>query len=200
MPRAKALASTDGGATEAGPYRVVLADPPWRYDNTSARRYAARHYDGDLTVAQIAALPIGDLAAKDAALFLWVTMAHLPDAFAVMEAWGFTYRTTAFTWVKLNRDGTPFMGLGNYTRANAELCLLGLRGKPKRQARDVQQIVLACRREHSRKPDQVYERIMRLFDGPYIELFSRQAWPGWATYGNQTTKFPAQPFLFKEAM
>lgn len=196
-----------------GNYRIILADPPWRFDHTVGRgaivsmqsgrelpprRIAARHYAGTLSIAEICALPVRDLADKNAALFLWVTMAHLPNAFAVMEAWGFHYRTTAFTWVKLNRNGTPFMGVGNYTRANAELCLLGLRGQPKRVARDVPQALLSRRRQHSRKPDEQYDRIMRLFDGPYLELFARQQWPGWDVWGNQTGLFPAQPFLFNE--
>ena len=193
-----------------GQYRVILADPPWAYENTHSRaavrdvatlrhddlpprRMAARHYSGVLTVSQVAALPVRELASRDAALFLWVTMIHLPDAAAVMEAWGFHYRTAAFSWVKLNADGTPFKGLGNYTRANAELCLLGLRGKPKRKARDVSQIILSRRRQHSRKPDEQYERIMRLFDGPYCELFARQQWPGWQTaFSNQERLFLQQ--------
>jgi N6-adenosine-specific RNA methylase IME4 len=197
-----------------GEYRVILADPPWAFEQTVGqgaianlaqahaagvlppRRNAARHYHGVLSVDEICALPVQHYAAKDAVLFMWVTMLHLPDAFRVIEAWGFRYRTTAFTWVKLNADGRPFLGLGNYTRANAELCLLGLRGQPKRQDRTISQIIMTRRREHSRKPDEQYERIMRLFDGPYLELFARQAWPGWDVWGNEAGKFPAQPFLF----
>jgi len=203
MPRAKALASTNGGgATEAGPYRVVLADPPWEYtawNPKTAQRYVGNQYP-TMTHDAIEALPISDLAADDCALFLWATMPCLPQALSVMQAWGFTFKTTAFTWVKTNRDGTPYMGMGFYTRSNAELCLLGTRGHPKALAHDVRQVIMTPRREHSRKPDEIYGRIERLFAGPFIEVFARQAWPGWATYGNETTKFPAQPFLFKEAM
>ncbi len=178
-------------------YPVILADPPWHMDCTP-RVAAAKHYHGTMCVDEICALPIRAQAEKNAALFLWVPMGNMPEAFDVMRAWGFAYRGCAFTWVKINKSGSPFMGLGNYTRNNAELCLLGVRGSMPRKARNVSQILLAGRREHSRKPDQQYGRIMRLFDGPYLELFARQQWPGWDVWGNQTSLFPAQPFLFDE--
>lgn len=187
-----------------GQYRVILADPPWQYHAHHAvkpgQRVAEMHYR-TVSSASLLMLPVADMAAKDAALFLWATMPCLPEAMTLMEAWGFTYKTAAFAWVKVRIDGQPIRnGLGHYTRSNAELCLLGLRGKPKRKARDVSQIILSRRRQHSRKPDEQYERIMRLFDGPYLEMFSRQQWPGWDTYGNQTDRFPAQPFLLPESM
>lgn len=129
------------------------------------------------------ALPVASIAADDCVLFLWATYPNLPDAFRVIDSWGFTYKTVAFTWIKTNKDGTPFMGLGYWTRANAEVCLLATRGRPKRKARDVPQVIISRRREHSRKPDEQYEHIMRLVDGPYIELFARYPWPGWAGWG-----------------
>jgi site-specific DNA-methyltransferase (adenine-specific) len=201
----------------SGQYRVILADPPWAFEKTvgqgailpdrSARsaypggRYdAGRHYDGVLTIDQICGLPIGEMAAKDAILLMWTTMLHLPHAEHVMRAWGFRYRTCGFTWIKLYGNGKPVLGLGNYTRANAELCLLGLRGHPKRKANNVSQVIMSKRRQHSRKPDEQYDRIMRLFDGPYLELFARQRWPGWDVWGNQTDLFPAQTFLLPEHM
>jgi len=198
MPRAKALASTDGGATEAGQYHVILADPPWEYKQRVAK--IRKHYSL-MPQEAISALPVGALAAPDCALFLWATMPTLPDAFAVMQAWGFTYKSVAFTWVKLNADGSPFLGLGSVTRSNAELCLFGYRGRPKVNHNHMSSVLMTRRRQHSRKPDEVYDRIMALFDGPFIELFARQQWPGWETaYSNQSGKFLAQPFLFKEAM
>lgn len=191
----------------AGRYRVILTDPAWLYtisqgdhrwgEGVGGKRI--RHYDG-LSVERMMALPIADIAAPDCALLMWATMPLLPDALRLMAAWGFTYKTTAFTWVKLNRDGSPFLGMGHYTRANTELCLLGTRGSPRRKARNVPQVILSRRREHSRKPDQQYDRIMSLFDGPYCECFARQQWPGWDTaFSDQSHKFLAQPFLFGEA-
>lgn len=197
----------------SGQYHVILADPPWSYQVWSkpkrlmkqdgsrldGKRVATAYY-ATLTPDQITALPIADFAARDCALLLWATMPCLPEAMAVMSAWGFRYVTVAFTWVKTYRtSGKPVIGLGHYTRGNAELCLLGMRGTVRRKAADVSQIIQAPRREHSRKPDEQYDRIMRLFDGPYLECFARQQWPGWDTaFSNQAGKFPAQTFLMGE--
>ena len=192
----------------SGQYRVILADPPWQYraftPGTKTKRIGrvnvspvAVQYD-TLTVPQLGALPVSDLAEEDAALFLWATPPCLVEAIDLIRAWGFTYRTVAFNWVKLTRSGKPCIGLGHYTRANAEMCLLGIRGAMPVKDRAVRQVILSSRREHSRKPDEQYERIMRLFDGPYLELFARQQWPGWDVWGDQAGKFPAQPFLFGE--
>lgn len=169
-------------------FGAILADCPWRYSvwrrDTGKGRTADLHYQ-TMQLADIMALPVARLAARDCVLFLWATMPMLPEALAVMEAWGFSFKTVAFSWMKTNRrSGTLFTGLGYWTRSNAELCLLGLRGKPKRKARDVKQAILAPLREHSRKPDEVRERIERLVDGPYIELFARQRRAGWYTWGN----------------
>ena len=193
-------------AHPTGKHHVMLADPPWLYNISAGdHRWGGkgkrriRHYNG-MTQREMLALPMRDLAAQDAALFMWATMPTLPDAMELMSAWGFTYKTVAFTWVKLNRNGAPYMGMGHYTRANAELCLLGLRGKMTRKARNVSQAMLLPRREHSRKPDEQYERIMRLFDGPYLEMFARQRWPGWDVWGNQTDLFPVQVPLLSDAV
>lgn len=192
-------------------YRVILADPPWQYRTFKPgamtqhprRKHpapAAVQY-ATLTTDALRSLPVADMADKNAALFLWATMPCLPEALALVEAWGFQYRTVAFTWVKMTRAGGYIKGLGHYTMPNAELCLLGIRGSMPRQAADVPQIIATARRQHSRKPDEQYARIMRLFSGPYVEMFCRQQWPGWATaFSNQATRFPAQPFLFGEAL
>jgi N6-adenosine-specific RNA methylase IME4 len=117
-------------------------------------------------------------------LFLWATDPSLPQALEVMAAWGFVYKTVAFTWAKTTKDGTGFpIGCGYWTRANPEQCLLATRGRPQRLSRAVPQLVLAPRREHSRKPDQVYERIEALVPGPYLELFAREQRPGWDSRG-----------------
>ena len=113
----------------------------------------------------------------------------------MIEAWGFTYKTCGFCWNKGNTlplfpdDFKDKMGLGYWTRANSEVCLLATRGKPKRLNADVRQIIQAPLREHSRKPDEVYSKIERLVDGPYLELFARQQWPGWDVWGNEVGKF-----------
>jgi N6-adenosine-specific RNA methylase IME4 len=169
-------------------YPVILCDPPWAYhcyDDSDAAHGAARSHYHTMPTKQIAALSIADLAAKDCALFLWTTDPLIPEALQVMDAWGFRFVTVAFYWVKLNKDGSPWFGLGHYTRGNPEQCLLGLRGRPARQAKDVAKLIMSGRREHSRKPDEQYGRIMRLYDGPYLELFARHRWPGWDVWGNE---------------
>ena len=140
-----------------------------------------------MSIADICALPVHTLAAPDCVLFLWVTFPILPDAFKVIETWGFSYKSVAFVWVKPNKNKEGwFYGMGNWTRANAEICLLATKGTPKREARNVQQIISEPRREHSRKPDVTRERIIHLCgDLPRVELFAREALPGWAVWGNE---------------
>lgn len=168
-------------------YGAILADPPWPYDNQQSHNPARGGYTyPSMTLDEIKALPIRDLAAKDCALFLWATMPKLREALEVIEAWGFRYTSCAFVWVKLNpKSGGIYSGLGYWTNGNAELCLLAKRGAPKRLARDVKQIVLAPRGRHSEKPSEVRMRIERLVDGPYLELFARQRHPGWDCWGNE---------------
>ena len=163
-------------------YGVIYADPPWSFRNWSAKgtgRNAISHYDC-LDFPALAALPIADLAADDCALFLWATDPLLPRAFELLRAWGLEYKTVGFYWVKQNTKGdTFFTGLGYWTRANPEQCLLATRGNPRRRAKDVRRLVVEKRREHSRKPDCVRDRIERLVSGPYLELFARETKAGW---------------------
>jgi len=176
-------------------YDIVYADPPWHY----AARRTGTVFGGGVTdkyptmrVPEICALPIADLAADNSVLLIWTTMPYLMETNKVIEAWGFRYVTCAFTWVKTNpRAGTVFRGVGNYTKSNAELCLLGKRGSGiPRVARDIAQTQLHARREHSRKPDEIRSDIVSLFgDRPRIELFARTETPGWAVWGNETDKF-----------
>lgn len=164
--------------SERDGYSAIYADPPWRFATYSAKgkgRSPEAHYDC-MSLDDIKALPVADLAAPDCCLFLWVTNPTLPQALDVMAAWGFTYKTVAFCWIK-----PRFMGLGYWTRANAELCLLGTRGKPKRRSASVRMLVESPRLQHSRKPDEVRAGIERLVTGPYVELFARETAPGWAT-------------------
>ena len=132
-------------------------------------------------------LPVCDIAENDCVLFLWVTYPKLIDCIKTIEKWGFTYKTCAFSWVKKNKKSdTWFWGLGYWTRANNEICLLATKGKPKRVSKGVHQIVDDRIREHSRKPDCVRDRIVELCgDLPRIELFARQRTPGWDVWGNE---------------
>lgn len=177
-------------------YGCILADPPWAFktfnnkSGTTPHRGAEDHY-GVMPTADIAALPIGELAARDCALFMWVVDSHLPDAFKVAEGWGFQFKTRAFTWRKLTSTGVAKIGMGYWTRKQTEMCWLFTKGKPARIGKGVREIIDAPRREHSRKPDEQYERIQALVGGPYLEVFARQQWPGWDVWGNQTGKFKA---------
>ena len=178
-------------------YAAIYADPPWHFKAWSGKgtdRAADNHYP-TMSSDDISALSVAALAADDCALFIWACWPTLPEALAVIEAWGFKYKTCAFCWLKADPyrlfadEFTPFAGMGYWTRANSEVCLLATRGSPKRRNADVRQGIIAPRREHSRKPDEVYDRIERLVDGPYIELFARTRRSGWDVWGNQTDKF-----------
>lgn len=164
-------------------YGAILCDPPWLFKTHSTRgrdRSPDKHYDC-MSIDEMKALKLP--AAADCALFMWVVDAHLVEALGLMSAWGFTYKTIAFIWVK------PVMGLGYWSRKEAECCLFGVRGHPKRLGKGVRQVIRAPRREHSRKPDEIYDRIERLVGGPYLEIFSRTDRPGWDAIGNQTGMF-----------
>lgn len=181
-------------------FAAILIDPPWKYDvyseDTGQGRSAEAHYS-TMEAPDIAAMPVGDLAADDCALFMWATWPCIQQAFAVGTAWGFEYKTCAFTWAKvkkgmaantyacLNDDSNWHMGMGFWTRANSEVCLLFTKGSPKRQNADVRQLIVAAVRKHSQKPDEQYERIERLVKGPYLELFAREKRDGWYSWGNE---------------
>jgi N6-adenosine-specific RNA methylase IME4 len=172
-------------------YKVIYADPPWTFSTYSRKgkgRSAEAYYDC-MTVADIKALPVTQWAADDCVLLLWTTDPLLEKAFEVIRAWGFTYKTVGFYWAKLRQpepsynEGNFFTGLGFWTRANPEPCLLATRGKPHRLSANVRKLVVSPRREHSRKPDEVYARIEALCEGPYLEMFARFSRPGWDRWG-----------------
>lgn len=176
------LPKIDGG------FAVVLADPAWQFTSYGGKHLAptlgAQPYS-TMSLSDLCRLPVADVAAKDCLLFMW-TVSHLQrEAMDVAAAWGFKPVSVAFIWDKGR------MGMGYWTRQEVEICHLFKRGKPRRLARNVRQVIRAPRREHSRKPDEQYERIERLVAGPYLELFARQAWPGWAAWGNESQKFTA---------
>lgn len=192
------------GDLPRGQYAAIAADPPWSYECFSEKgkgRSADQHYV-TMRSPEIERFPFGELAARDAHLFLWITGPclakgmHLP----VMQAWGFTPSALAFVWIKPTRkafaNGNLFlsealfaMGMGHTTRQNAEFVVLGRRGSPRRLSKGVHQLIIQPRREHSRKPNEFYARVERYCTGPYLELFARERRPGWTAWGNETDKF-----------
>lgn len=153
--------------TTENKYDVIYADPPWKYNDTlgGLPKYGAMTY-ATMTETEIHALPIKQLAAKDCVLFLWATMPKLQEALNTIKAWGFTYKTCGFCWVKTNpKSGGIYAGLGRWVQGNAELCLLATRGHPHRVCKNVRQIVQAPRGRHSEKPAEVRNRISRLMGG-----------------------------------
>ena len=170
-------------------YEVVYCDPPWAYRVYSEKgkgRSAENHYP-TMKLEDICALPVAEIAARDSALFMWVTFPNLREAFQVIDAWGFTYKTVAFVCVKQNKKSDSlFMGLGYWTRSNAEICIIATKGHPKRIGRDVHQVIISHIEEHSKKPAETRDRIVNLMgDVPRVELFARQKTLGWDTWGNE---------------
>jgi len=177
-----------------GKFRTFVADPPWRYGNTSTRGAAEDHYP-TMSIEELRDLDVVPSRAADQAhLYLWTTAGHLPDAFKVMEAWGFTYKTY-LVWVK------PQMGMGNYFRVSTELVLFGIRGdmRTEEPARGIKNYFTADRTKHSAKPETFHDIVMKASPGPYLELFSRcsadQMLTGcrcsrcrldWSVWGNQS--------------
>ena len=176
-------------------YNLVYADPAWAFDNWSDKgedRNANQHYP-TMTVDEVAALPVGELASDRCALAMWVTDPLLDRAIDVMKYWGFRFTTVLFTWTKEKPSGAEHIGTGYYTRANPEMCLLGMMGSMPVRDRGVRQWRHAPVREHSRKPDEFADDLVRLFgDVPRVELFARTRRPGWDAWGNQITKFEGE--------
>jgi len=176
-------------------YQIILADPPWNYQDQGCQGTMANHYVG-MYLKDIKALPINQIADKNCILFLWATYPMLKEALEVIEAWGFKYKTIAFQWIKLNKRGKGyFFGLGRWTRGNTECCLLATKGKPKRKSAKVSQIIEAPLTKHSQKPEIVRDKIIELVgDLPRIELFARkpkdelfedESFKGWDVIGNE---------------
>lgn len=173
-------------------YELIMADPPWLFENWSEggnEKNAKAYYDC-MTLNDIKALRIGDLAAPDCLLWLWATNPMLPEAIEIMRAWGFKFKTAGH-WVKRTRTGKLAFGTGYVLRSAGEPFLIGTIGNPQ-TARDVRSVVEGEAREHSRKPEAAFAAAERLC-GPVrrLELFSRQPRPGWDTFGNEAEKFDA---------
>lgn len=176
-------------------YTVIYCDPPWAYrqggKGKSSRGIARQHYD-TMETDSICTLPVPTICAEDGtACFMWATFPNIGEALKVLEAWGFHYKTAAFVWVKKNaKSGGNYMGLGAYTRANAEVCLLGVTPGFKARKRvcshSVRQVIETPFEGHSKKPDEARRRIVELLgDVPRIELFARQRADGWDAWGNE---------------
>ena len=184
------------------PYQVVYADPPWnchphnlKQEHGGFFRLNVNRQYPTTSNEEIAALPIKDIIADDAACFMWTTDSHLPYAIEIMKSWGFTYKTIGFVWVKKEKSGKQVKMLAPWTMKGAEICLLGTRGAmTKHKAENnILQVHEAVRREHSRKPDIIRDEIKRMFPhGKRIELFARTAMPGWDAWGNEVEKFTEQ--------
>lgn len=170
-------------------YQIIYADPPWKYKVYSQKgegRSAESHYS-TMSIEEISNLPIEKITAKNCLLFMWVTFPTLKEGLQVIEKWGFQYKTVAFVWIKQNKK-TPslFWGMGFWTRANAEICILATKGKPKRISAKVHQVIISPVEEHSKKPNEARNRIIELVgDLPRIELFARQKIEGWDVWGNE---------------
>ncbi len=171
-------------------YKIIYADPPWQYRVYSRKglgRSAESHYK-TMGKYELQKFPTPRIADKDSVLLLWVTAPCLIEGLELIKAWGFEYKTVAFTWVKQCKVSDKiFMGMGYYTRANAEFCLLATKGKVlERRSHSVSSVVLSHIERHSKKPDVVRDRIVELFgDLPRIELFAREQVKGWDCYGNE---------------
>lgn len=168
-------------------YDIVYADPPWDYDGRTqqngveATGSAVYHYP-TMTIHEMKRLKVQDLCKKDCLLFLWSSSPHLPQAIELMEAWGFEYKTIAFVWDKQR------VNPGYYTMSQCEVCLVGKRGKipENRGLRNVKQFLSEHRTRHSAKPAEIRTRITQMFPThTKLELFAREASPGWAVFGNQ---------------
>lgn len=157
-------------------YRTILADPPWDVQQRGERG-AERHYDL-MTLEQIAAMPVADLAEENAHLWLWVTNATLRQGYDIAEAWGFTVRSP-LTWVKFR------LGLGVYLRNSTEHLLFATKGTAPVQFRSQPTWINAPVQDHSHKPEEQYALIERVSPGPYLELFARRRQHGWDAWGNQ---------------
>jgi N6-adenosine-specific RNA methylase IME4 len=169
-------------------YNIIYADPPWTYvgtGSTTNSRGIAKSFYNTMDIEDIKALPVNDIASDNSFLFLWATETLIQEGLDVVKSWGFNYKNFAFTWIKKTSENKDFVGMGRYTRANPEICLLGIKGKVEIPDHTVRKLVYSKIREHSRKPDIIRDKIIKLCgDLPKIELFARTNIYGWDTWGN----------------
>ena len=169
-------------------YNIIYADPPWCYrNNGNIRAKATSHYH---TMNQNYIENLGEyiknISDTNCMLFIWVTFPKLQEGLDTIKAWGFEYKTIGFNWIKKNKNGTNFFGVGWYTKSNSEICLIGVKGKPIKASNSISQIIETVREEHSKKPDIVRDKIVEFVgDYPRIELFARQTADGWDCWGDE---------------
>lgn len=171
-------------------YNIIYADPAWSYkDKRTGKKMsggASNHYN-TMKIEDIKKLPIQDIADDNCMLFMLVTFPNLQEGLDTIKAWGFKYKTLGFSWIKTNKNnGKPFFGIGYYTKSNCEVCLIGIKGKPIKRSNYVSSVIISPREEHSKKPDEVRDKIIELCgDIPRIELFARQYADGWDCWGDE---------------
>lgn len=170
-------------------YQIIYADPPWNYKTWKNGMGTAESHYPTMKVEDIVAMKnaINNISDKNCILFLWITFPCLLEGIKVLQGWGFKYKTCGFNWVKRNKvSDTWFFGLGHWTRANSEICLIATKGTIKRKSNKVSQIIDTHIEEHSKKPAIVRNKIVELVgDLPRIELFARQTVDGWDCWGNE---------------
>lgn len=172
-------------------YEIIYADPPWSYNSRRAKYIknnsweTAKHYD-TMSLEEIKNLNIKGIAADNCIIFMWATLPLLQEWLDVLKAWGFKYKTTGFTWIKqYSKSKKICFWLGSYTRSNAEVCLIGIRGKPKIYDKNISSVIIADRGKHSKKPDIVRVNIEKMCRGTKIELFAREKVDWWDSYWNE---------------
>jgi N6-adenosine-specific RNA methylase IME4 len=167
-------------------YNIIYSDPAWSYTGNMMNSSATDHYK-TMSLQDICNLPVKKIADDNCILFMWVTLPKLNQFMDVIKSWGFEYKSTAFVWVKKNKiSNSFFMGLGRWTRANPEICVLATKGKISRRSNKVRQLQIFPIEQHSKKPDEFRNLIIELCgDLPRIELFARQKTPGWDCWGNE---------------
>ncbi len=171
-------------------YQIIYADPAWKYGGGKGKN--SKNWGNSLSaydcmkLSDLKKLPINSIADDNCALFMWVTLPMIKEGLELMESWGFKYKTTAFVWNKIYKNGKPYCGMGYWTRSGTEICLLGFKGKMERQSKEVYQVISAPVTSHSKKPNEVGDRIVALVgDLPRIELFARDKKQGWDSWGNE---------------
>lgn len=186
-------------------FSTILADPPWQFVNRTGKvapEHRRLNRYPTMPLAEICAIPVADVAEPIAHLYLWVPNALLPEGLEVMRRWGFTYKSN-LVWHKVRKDGgSDGRGVGFYFRNVTELVLFGTRGKNARTlppGRSQVNLIASQKREHSRKPDELYDVIERCSPGPYLEMFARGTRPGWFAWGNQAEEYEPTWPTYKNA-